>query len=186
MQNSSYTADATRSQVALALMVLLGLAAAPVIGADDARTPDLTGCESLDVPEGNSVAFHVYAIGVQIYQWDGTTWVFQAPAAHLFADPGYHGRVGIHYAGPTWESNSGSKVVGRRLAACTPDPSAIPWLLLAAASANGPGVLHDITFIQRVNTVGGKAPSSPGSINGEMAEVPYTAEYYFYRGQKED
>ena len=37
--------------------------------------------------------------------------------------------------------------------------------------------------IQRVNTVGGVAPSTAGSVVGEIAEVPYTAEYFFYRGR---
>jgi hypothetical protein len=37
------------------------------------------------------------------------------------------------------------------------------------------------TFIQRVNTVGGKAPADPGDFEGEVVRVPYAAEYYFYR-----
>jgi hypothetical protein len=55
----------------------------------------------LRVPAGNKVASHVYAAGVQIYRWDGSSWVFLAPEATLFADYGFHGVVGIHYAGPT-------------------------------------------------------------------------------------
>ncbi|HSQ20435.1 MAG TPA: DUF3455 domain-containing protein [Blastocatellia bacterium] len=133
------------------------------------------------VPAGNKVAFHVYARGVQIYRWDGTTWVFVAPVATLFADANYAAQVGIHYAGPTWESNSGSKVLATRVAGCTPDPTAIPWLRLQSVSTNGPGVFNSVTFIQRVNTKGGVAPAVPGASIGEAAEVPYTAEYYFYR-----
>jgi hypothetical protein len=38
-----------------------------------------------------------------------------------------------------------------------------------------------VTFIQRVNTVGGKAPSHSGDSVGEVVRVPYTAEYFFYR-----
>ena len=38
-----------------------------------------------------------------------------------------------------------------------------------------------MTYIQRVNTVGGNAPTDPGDFVGEVVEVPYTAEYYFYR-----
>jgi hypothetical protein len=41
-------------------------------------------------------------------------------AARLFADAEYHGEVGIHYAGPTWESHSGGKVIASRLEGCTP------------------------------------------------------------------
>jgi hypothetical protein len=63
------------------------------------------------------------------------------------------------------------------------DPDAIPWLLLAAvpASTEGPGIFADTTYIQRVNTSGGKAPSVTGNFVGQVARVPYTADYYFYR-----
>ena len=64
---------------------------------------------------------------------------------------------------------------------CTPDPTAIAWLLLEAALSEGPGIFHKVTFIQRVNTVGGTAPSEPGAFVGEVARVPYTTEYFFYR-----
>ena len=37
------------------------------------------------------------------------------------------------------------------------------------------------TFIQRVNTTGGKAPSTDGAFVGQVARVPYTADYFFYR-----
>jgi hypothetical protein len=104
-----------------------------------------------------------------------------APEAVLFADAGGHGVVGIHYGGPTWESNSGGTVVGTVLERCTPDPDAIPWLLLEAVSTEGPGIFARVTFIQRVNTVGGNAPTAAGDFVGEVVEVPYTAEYYFYR-----
>ena len=40
-----------------------------------------------------------------------------------------------------------------------------------------------ITHIQRVNTVGGNAPAGAGTVTGETASVPYTAEYFFYRAQ---
>src|SRR5262249_41389963 len=153
--------------------------------AEDNRAPELPSptCDHIQVPEGNKVAFHAYAIGVQIYKWTGSAWAFGAPAAVLYANAGYDVEVGTHYAGPTWESNSGSKVLGKRLQGCTPDPTAIPWLLLQAVKSEGPGVLHRVTYIQRVNTVGGIAPSTPGSSAGEIKEVPYTAEYYFYRAE---
>src|SRR5262249_47684332 len=101
--------------------------------------------------------------------------------AVLFADAGDNGAVGTHYAGPTWETNSSSKVVGMVLERCTPDPDAIPWLLLEAVFDEGPGILARVTFIQRVNTLGGKAPTDPGNVPGELARVPYAAEYFFYR-----
>ena len=152
---------------------------------DSNHMPDLPSpvCDTVQVPPGNKVASHAYAVGVQIYRWNGTMWVFVEPVAGLFADTDHHGKVGMHYAGPTWESNSGSKVVATRLAACSPDATAIPWLLLQATSTDGPGVFSSVTYVQRVNTVGGVAPAAPGSSIGALAEVPYTAEYFFYRAR---
>jgi hypothetical protein len=102
----------------------------------------------------------------------------------LYANVNANGVVGTHYAGPTWESNSGSYVVGAVEIRCTPDPDAIPWLRLRAVESDGPGIFHRVTYIQRVNTVGGLAPSEPGEFPGDVARVPYTADYFFYRQHK--
>ena len=146
------------------------------------RTPDLGSCQNLAAPEGTKLAAHVYAAGVQIYHWNGASWSFSGPSAPLTADAGGNGVVGTHYAGPTWESNGGGTVVGTVLDRCTPDPNAIPWLLLGAV-AEGPGLFHRVTYIQRLNTVGGLAPAAPGTSVGQEARVPYTTEYLFYRPQ---
>jgi hypothetical protein len=166
---------------ALALLLLALVAPAGAVAADDGRAPDLDDCEILQVPAGNEVAFHVYADGVQIYRWNGSSWIFNRPEAELFADAGEEGLVGIHYVGPTWESVSGSLVVGQVLQRCTPDPDDIPWLLLKAVHTEGPGIFHRVTFIQRLYTEGGIAPTYVGGSVGEEARVPYTAEYFFYR-----
>ena len=44
------------------------------------------------VEEGNKLAFHAYAKGVQIYKWNlvNQTWDLVAPQAGLFAEEGYH------------------------------------------------------------------------------------------------
>ncbi|HSQ32034.1 MAG TPA: DUF3455 domain-containing protein [Gemmatimonadaceae bacterium] len=136
-----------------------------------------------DLAASGELTFHAYAAGVQIYRWSGTSWVFVAPRATLYADPQRSSVVGSHYAGPTWESVSGSTVVAAVAKRCTPNANAIPWLLLDATSSAGPGVLDGVTQIQRVNTMGGVAPLTAGSAVGEIAEVPYTAEYFFYRGE---
>src|SRR5688572_19459413 len=127
--------------IAPSVGVLLCAAAWPSLAepGDDRRAPDLPSpaCDALQVPAGNRLTVHVYALGVQIYRWNGTAWAFIAPEAVLFADPCYDEQVGTHYAGPTWESNGGSKVVGARLAGCSPNRGAIPWLLLGATSTSG-------------------------------------------------
>jgi len=144
------------------------------------RQPDLGNCENLKPPAGSTLVFHVYARGVQIYRWTGTSWQLYGPDAVLSADAEGKSTVGTHYVGPKWETTSGSKVEGTVIDRCTADPNAVQWLSLAAKST-GPGVLQGVTFIQRVNTVGGKAPSSGGSFTGQEITVPYSAEYFFYR-----
>jgi hypothetical protein len=145
----------------------------------ESRAADLTGCERLAAPAGSKVAYRVYAKGVQIHRWNGTGWTLAGPDAVLSADRAGNSIIGTHYFGPTWKSNSGGTVVGAVLERCTPNPNAIPWLLLSAVS-QGPGVFHGVTHIQRVNTVGGNAPSSPGT-TGQEVRVAYETEYWFYR-----
>lgn len=146
---------------------------------------------NLEVPAGNKLFFHAYAKGVQIYRCtqdltdtNRFSWVFVAPDADLYARAGYSRLVGRHYAGPTWENNDGSKVTGAKLQqADSPDPDAIPWLLLRSASNTGSGLFNKVTFIQRVNTIGGKAPATVAdrAHKGQEVRVAYTAEYYFYQ-----
>lgn len=177
-----------KSKLVTRLFLLLAVAtfaAQSARAGEGGRTPDLPLplCGSIEVGAGHKVASHAYALGVQVYRWNGAAWAFVEPVANLYADRGFHGRVGTHYAGPTWESNSGSKVVARRVAntGCAPDAHAIPWLKLETVTADGPGIFSDVTFIQRVNTTGGVAPAAPGTFVGQEARAPYTAEYYFYR-----
>ena len=144
----------------------------------------------LEVGEGFEVSFHTYAEGVQVYVSTETApgvygWVFKEPIATLYSSPNFTGVVGTHYAGPTWESNSGSTVVGARLEGVTVDPNAIAWLKLGAVTESGPGIFDNTTHIQRVNTVGGKAPATGANASnvGEEIQIAYTAEYYFYKAE---
>ena len=72
--------------------------------------------------------------------------------------------------------------------AVTVDSTAIAWLLLdGVGSLNGPtggDKLTATTFVQRLNTTGGLAPSTGCSSLtdvGNTAFVPYTADYFFYK-----
>jgi hypothetical protein len=167
---------------ALGLLVI-GIVVPAISGSgDENRRPDLGDCQKLQAPATHKVAFAAYAEGVQIYRWNGTTWSFVAPEAVLYSGDGEDDEiVGIHYGGPTWESNSGSKVVCTVSDRCTPDPNAIPWLLLGAVYSEGPGIFQGVTHIQRVYTLGGLAPANPGDFVGAETRVPYTAWYFFYR-----
>jgi len=170
---------------AQALLILALVAPVAAVTGIDYQTPDLEDCQKLQVPEGNKFAFAAYAEGVQIYRWNGTSWAFVAPEAVLYTgDSEDDEAFAIHYGGPTWESFSGSKVVGALVDKCPHDPDAIPWLLLKAVSSDGPGVFRRVSHIQRLYTVGGLAPAEPGNFVGEEAQVPYSAWYAFYREQR--
>ncbi len=158
-----------------------------------------TGCASVPAPpevpanlrppSGQVVFLEARASGVQIYecaakpdQPSAYEWAFRAPEAALVDRAGRP--LGKHYAGPTWESTDGSSVSGEVKARdAGPNPSAIPWLLLGAKATAGSGVFSATKSIQRVQTVGGIAPSEPcGAANlRQVARVPYTATYFFYR-----
>jgi hypothetical protein len=144
--------------------------------------------ENLKVPATQMLSVVAQAKGVQIYECSASNanptrfeWVFKAPEAELFDSAGKS--IGKHYAGPTWESNDGSKVVGEVKARDDgPDTNAIPWLLLTAKSSEGTGIFGKTQSIQRVRTVGGKAPAGgcDRAQAGKVVRVDYQATYYFY------
>jgi hypothetical protein len=161
------------------LAVILGcfLAGSATSAAPTADVPD-----NLRV-EGTVIA-RVQAKGYQVYTCKADTsgklsWTLKAPDATFQNDTGLTGK---HYAGPTWESTvDGSKVVGKKIADhASPEVDAVPWLLLAAASHEGTGIFSQVTFIQRINTTGGKAPAVGNAKAGDEVRVAYTAEYVFY------
>ena len=143
--------------------------------------------EKLRVPAGNKLALELHATGVQVYACqankdDATKfeWAFKAPEAQLTENDKAAGK---HYAGPTWESTDGSKVVGKleqKLDA--PGAADIPWLLLSAKSHEGSGRFEKVSFIQRVDTKGGKAPAEGADAAhvGQEQRVKYEATYLFY------
>jgi hypothetical protein len=168
--------------VILATMSLRSAAAEPDSGSSPCRG-ELPA--SLTVPAANELAFAFEAEGVQIYSCAGSGasygWEFGAPEARLFEASGRE--AGMHYAGPTWESADGSRVVGAKLEAVTPDAAAIPWLLLRATSHAGSGRMERVTFVQRMKTWGGNAPNDgcDAAHAGAVARVPYRAVYCFYQ-----
>jgi hypothetical protein len=168
--------------VCSAVLVAAGCGGRPAV-----IPPDVPA--QLRAPADQSVFVEALATGVQIYecaakpdQPSAFEWVFRAPEAAL-ADRSGHS-IGKHYAGPTWESLDGSTVVGE-LKSRDPGPNqtAIPWLLMTSKSTTGAGIFSQAKTIQRVQTAGGVAPSEPCSAANarQIARVPYTATYYFYR-----
>jgi FtsP/CotA-like multicopper oxidase with cupredoxin domain len=155
----------------------------------------LSGCAAVPsapgpvrVPADQELLRQLHATGVQVYQcqpskndasqWE---WSFKQPEANLSNKMGRN--VGKHYGGPTWEANDGSRVTGEVIARSeSPKPNSIPLLLLRARSSSGHGIFTGVNFIQRLNTVGGNAPTVACRKEqaGQELRASYTADYLFY------
>lgn len=110
----------------------------------------------------------------------GYAWVSGASAARLYDV--YLREIGWAFDGPTWKSVDGSKVIGRALAAVPVGAGHLPLQLLRAAGASGQGTMSGVSYIQRLNTRGGGAPSEAcdASRVGHEQRVGYEADYVFY------
>jgi hypothetical protein len=93
----------------------------------------------------------------------------------------------------TWQGSLDSSRVWARATQIVDDPAVvgagnIPWLLLQRVGASrgptGGGALAQATWIQRIRTAGGVAPSTGCSQStdvGALALVPYSTDYVFLR-----
>lgn len=170
------------------LLVALAIAVGSGSSVSNAASEGGTVPTSLKPPETQTLVLEARATGVQIYTCSASKtdsarfeWVFKAPEADLLGSDGK--KIGKHYAGPTWESDDGSKVVGEVKAKDDgPDATAIPWLLLNAKATSGKGVFSQVQSIQRLFTTGGKAPAEgcDQAHAGQEARVAYKARYFFF------
>jgi Protein of unknown function (DUF3455) len=166
---------------------------------------------TIQVEAGNRAFLEGHGVGTQNYiclpcpnpttpatacpDASGFAWLLFTPEATLFND---HGKqLTTHFFSPnpaedgtiraTWQHSRDSSIVWGGRAISAPVPDAIPWLLLPMAGTQegptGGDTLTATTFIHRVNTVGGVAPSD-GCAQltdvGAKAFVPYEADYIFY------
>jgi len=140
---------------------------------------------ALAPPPGARLLLRSAADGVQIYRCEAVgnsfAWAFKAPEAALFDESGR--QLGKHFAGPSWQADDGSTIVGEVAAkADAPGGAAIPWLLLRAKSHAGDGRFAAVAFIQRLDTKGGAAPAGgcDAAHQGTEARMRYAASYVFY------
>jgi len=140
-------------------------------------------------PGGNSRIATFFADGVQKYKSQMVAgsdpvkyeWVFVAPEAELY--DATNKKVGTHSAGPAWQLTGGAdSLVGQAFnppkTAASPDPSSIDWLLLMPKTGRtATGIFAKVTYIQRIDTKGGKAPAKAPESADQTVAVPYTAIY---------
>ncbi len=166
-------------------LLLLGTSAA---FAEDLKKPDVP--PELLPNDNEYLVLMAHGKGDQIYICKANVngapfgYLLQAPDAILTDDAGKE--VGHHFIGPTWQWNDDSKITAKVvISARSPDPQAISWLLLSTVDHSDTGLLSRVTSLQRVNTKGGRAPSSGCDADhvGKEVRIPYSADYYFYSRQ---
>lgn len=168
--------------LALALLAVTGVAHAAV---DNAALP-----EPVRVPAGNVLKLETVGIGEITYECrekkdmaGAFEWAFVVPVATLVDMK--KATVGKYYGGPTWEANDGSKVTGKQLAVAPAGAGNIPLQLVKADPAMGNGAMTGVSYIQRLETRGGVAPSATcdAASKGVKQQVKYEAKYAFYAQQ---
>jgi hypothetical protein len=144
--------------------------------------------EAVRVPAGQTQTMFTAAVGELTYECrekkdmaGSFEWAFVGPVAKLSSRNGE--QIGKYYAGPTWESNDGSKVTGKQVAVAPGMAGAIPLQLVKANPATGEGVMKGVSYIQRLNTKGGVAPAMACGMDqkGQRQQVGYSADYVFYK-----
>ena len=163
----------------------------------------------IEVPPGYGPFLAGHAIGTQGYVCVAIganfRWAPFGPQAALFNADGKqqltHFLDPTPYSllpNPTWLHSRDSSVVWGQPVASSSDPNyvaadAIPWLLLEAAvvgdGPTGGNALTVTRYIQRLNTSGGKAPTTGCAAAADIAKralVPYEADYFFFRERVRD
>ena len=128
------------------------------------------------------------AKGVQIYACaragETYAWKLTQPEATLTDAAGHP--AGRHFAGPSWQAEDGSVVVGEPLVASqAPGGGAIPWVVLRAKDHKGDGRFATVAYVIRSATMGGLAPATgcDAAHIGAESRVDYNATYTFFPGQ---
>ncbi|MCQ2029369.1 DUF3455 domain-containing protein [Stutzerimonas zhaodongensis] len=144
--------------------------------------------EAVRVPDGHKVAMETVGVGQITYECQAKSdmpgqmaWEFMGPKAVLNDRSGK--QVGTYYGPPaTWESADGSRLTGTQVAIAPAGAGNIPHQLVKANPAEGKGEMTGVSYIQRVATQGGVAPSKAcaASNKGEREIVQYQADYLFW------
>ena len=176
----------TRPLIAVAAVALTTLlSACSTMAPMSMSMPTPQAPAAVTAPVGNKVAMMAVGAGDLNYEcrakadMPGTfAWVFTGPDA-LLLDKN-KATVGKYYGGPTWESTD---VSGKQLATAPGVAGAIPLQLVQASPAMGSGAMTGVTYIQRLNTIGGVAPADVcnQAAMGSKKLVKYQADYYFYK-----
>ncbi|MDQ0814671.1 hypothetical protein QFZ63_006385 [Streptomyces sp. B3I7] len=174
------TTAVTAVAVGTFLGVTTGTAAATGSGSgSDGTAPRVPA--ALKVPDGNRLTGVFAAEGVQTYTCTDGAWKSLEPAATLrAAHNGSHRPVALHTRGPAWVSTVDGSAVNATSVASSPKDGAVAELLLQATSTRGSGVFAGVSYVQRLDTEGGLAPTT-ACTGSDQVSIPYSATYVFYK-----
>jgi len=144
--------------------------------------------DAVKVPDGHSVMLETVGVGDITYECRDkanapgqTEWFFVGPKAVLNDRAGKP--VGDYFGPPaTWQAKDGSKVTGTQLAVAPAAKGDLPYQLVKANPADGKGAMQGVSYIQRLATRGGVAPSMDCTAQNKGAQqvVKYQADYVFW------
>lgn len=143
---------------------------------------DMVVPKELQVPSGNKRSAVLHGRGVQVYQCRDGAWALLEPAATLTDSRGR--TVALHSRGPVWVSTPDGSAVTASQVAMVKHKNAVPELLLKADHHRGAGMFGRVSYIQRLETKGGLAPSGSCESGTAQRAVPYQATYAFYTPTK--
>jgi hypothetical protein len=194
MKSTHNTLWAVSKSAAVTVAMVTGTAALMVACSGVAPLPKEYTQDQLDatitVPPGNVVALETTASGLLHYECkaNATTagtigWVLVRPEAELLDRTG---KTVVKYSGPpaTWTHVDGSSVVGTQVAlAPRVGATNLPQQLSTGASGSTPGVLQNVTYIQRIKTKGGQdlSKSCTQADLGDKLTTSYQADYIFWK-----
>ncbi|MEU7436004.1 DUF3455 domain-containing protein [Streptomyces sioyaensis] len=81
------------------------------------------------------------------------------------------------------DGNAFASAVNAAALASSPKTGAVPELLLKSTATRGTGVFADVSYVQRLNTHGGVAPTT-ACTGTDQISVPCSATYAFYKPAK--
>ncbi len=193
---------------AMVLAMAVGVSVPAPVAADHVKLPAVPS--NIQAPPGAKAYLKAHAIGTQNYiclpSGSGFAWTLFGPQATLYKDNGT--QLITHFLSPnpdesgtlraTWQHAKDTSSVWAAAIASSSDlafvePGAIPWLLLRVLGdqpgPTGGDQLSQTTFIQRLNTSGGVAPSTGCNQSAHVGArmfVPYAADYVFLTGGVDD
>ncbi|WP_328982604.1 DUF3455 domain-containing protein [Streptomyces mirabilis] len=167
--------------------VTAGTLFSATVGQATASQPARTGVDApaaLKVPDGNRLTGVFSAAGVQTYTCADGAWKLLEPAATLWAKNGRaHRPLALHSRGPVWVSTVDGSAVNAAAIANSPKTGTIPELLLQSTATRGTGVFAGVSYVQRLDTHGGVAPTT-ACTGTDQISVRYSATYAFYKPAK--